>query len=281
MFFAGNEFIMEKKVAVITSVYKSDTYPFVKQAIESLINQTYTNIDIFIQVDGWVPDDVNQLLIGYGFHNNIHVYFHRENKGLAARLNNSIDHVVRLGIYDYVARMDTDDISCSNRIKTQVDFLNSHENIDVVGSDVIEISGTGQTKFYKKMDSEHDMMKKMIIKKCPFNHPSVMFRVNVFEEGFRYNASLMNTQDYYLWVDLLFAGKRFSNINEPLLMFRVNDDFHTRRGLKKAINDLNARLYAFKKLNVTSLGNITHTLLLFFLRLSPSIVKKMAYKLLR
>ena len=75
MFFAGNEFIMEKKVAVITSVYKSDTYPFVKQAIESLINQTYTNIDIFIQVDGWVPDDVNQLLVGYGFHNNIHVYF--------------------------------------------------------------------------------------------------------------------------------------------------------------------------------------------------------------
>lgn len=274
---------MEKKVAVISSVYKSDTFTFLKQAIQSLLDQTYTNLDIFIQVDGWVPDDVNQLLIDYNNHEKIHVFFHDENKGLATRLNCSINHIVDLGCYDYIARMDADDISCSNRIQIQVDFLNKNKNVDVVGSDVIEISENGQELFYKKMDSDHDVLKKRIIKKCPFNHPSVMFRIDVFDEGFRYNSSLMNTQDYYLWVDLLFAGKRFSNINEPLLMFRVNKDFHTRRGLKKAMNDLNSRLYAFKKLNVVNFGNVVHTLFLFLflLRLSPSIVKKTAYKILR
>lgn len=56
---------------------------------------------------------------------------------------------------------------------------------------------------------EHEKIKKNVIKKCPFNHPSVMFRNLIFEEGFRYKDSLKNTQDYYLWVDLLAAGKRF------------------------------------------------------------------------
>ncbi|MDV5059493.1 glycosyl transferase, partial [Vibrio diabolicus] len=120
-----------------------------------------------------------------------------------------------------------------------------------------------------------------IIKRCPFNHPSVMFRMSVFEDGFRYKSELMNTQDYYLWVDLLAAGKNFANINEPLLMFRINESFHSRRGFKKAMNDLNSRIYAFKKLDVLNLSNIIHTISLFLLRIAPTSIKKWAYKTLR
>ncbi|MEM5533001.1 glycosyltransferase [Pseudoalteromonas arctica] len=266
-----------QKVAVIISVYKSDNVSFIDRAIKSILDQTYNNIEVFIQVDGVVSDKIKHLLIDYSKIGEVNVYFNDKNMGLATRLNNSIDTIVKLGGYNYIARMDADDISDLNRIETQVTFLNNNPDIDIVGSDVIEISELEVEMFYKKMDSSHHMLAQNIIKKCPFNHPSVMFRCDIFEEGFRYDSSLMNTQDYYLWVDLLSAGKRFANINKPLLKFRVNSEFHSRRGFKKAKNDFKSRIYAFKKLNVLSFSNVFHTITLFLLRLAPTSIKKWAY----
>jgi hypothetical protein len=132
------------------------------------------------------------------------------------------------------------------------------------------------------MAKTNEILVKNIIKKCPFNHPTVMFRTTVFlNSNVRYKAELMNTQDYYLWVDLVKAGYLFANINEPLLKFRIDENFHTRRGLKKAINDLKARFYAFKVLRNFSMSNLLHVTLLFALRISPATIKKIAYKKLR
>ncbi len=272
---------MKEKVAVILSVYKSDNSDYLEKSIQSLLEQTYDELDIFIKVDGWVSDDIYQLLESLSCHNKIRVFFHDDNKGLATRLNELIDLVIDLGGYSYIARMDADDISCRKRIEVQVEFLNVNKDIDVVGSDVIEITDKGESVFYKKMDADHELMMQKIIKRCPFNHPSVMFRIDVFIQGFRYDSTLMNTQDYYLWVDLLSSGKKFANINQPLLYFRVNSSFHSRRGFNKAMNDMKSRIYAFKKLNVVNYSNLIHVFLLFFLRISPSFVKKLAYRFCR
>lgn len=269
------------KVAVIMSVYKSDTEKNLKESVQSILMQSYSSIDIFIQVDGWVSDNICELLNEYNENSNISIFFNENNEGLATRLNDSINKAIQVGGYDYIARMDADDICHPDRFKKQVEFLINNPDISVVGSDVQEISENGEDLFYKKMDASHDELARKIIKKCPFNHPSVMFRMSVFEEGFRYKSELMNTQDYYLWVDLLAAGKKFANINEPLLKFRINDSFHTRRGFKKAMNDLRSRIYAFKKLDVLTLNNVIHTTSLFLLRIAPTSVKKWAYKNLR
>jgi hypothetical protein len=94
-------------------------------------------------------------------------------------------------------------------------------------------------------------------------------------------SSLKNTQDYYLWVDLVKDGCLFANINETLLKFRIDENFHQRRGLKKAMNDLKSRLYSFKILKNYSISNVLHVILLFILRVSPAWIKKLAYKKLR
>ncbi|MFM5622908.1 glycosyltransferase [Aeromonas veronii] len=269
------------RVAVIMSVYKSDTVMFLRQAIDSIIGQTYIHVDIFIQVDGLVSLELELLLSNYAHNERVFVFFHKENRGLATRLNNSIDNVLKIGIYNFIARMDADDVSAPNRIATQVNFLKKNPTIDVVGSDVIEIDRDGNHVFYKKMDSSHEVILKKIIKKCPFNHPSVLFRTSLFDEGLRYKDSLMNTQDYYLWVDLIAAGKKFSNINKPLLYFRIDENFHSRRGWQKAMNEFNSRLYAFNKLKVVNVANMIHVVMLFILRLSPSFIKKVVYKYFR
>ncbi|MFM5686604.1 glycosyltransferase [Aeromonas caviae] len=272
---------MNDRVAIAMSVYHSDPVDYVVHAIESIINQSYKNLDLYIQVDGELTCSAYELLSMYEHHSNIFIEYDDENKGLAYRLNQIIEKVVKHGGYKFIARMDADDISRYDRIEQQIGFFKENNNIDVVGSDVIEIDGKGRELFYKKMDSSHITILNKIIKRCPFNHPSVMFRISIFEEGFRYKSWLMNTQDYYLWVDLLAAGKHFSNINEPLVFFRVDGNFHYRRGWKKAVNDLNSRLYAFKKLNVVNLSNVIHVFMLFFLRLSPAFVKKTVYKYYR
>lgn len=271
-----------EKIAVAMSVYRSDKLGLLKQCVDSLINQTYENVCVYIMVDGPVEKQVEFYLAGLSNGEHFNVEFCEENCGLATRLNQIVDKVVAVGGYDYIARMDADDISAVTRFSKQVEFLTLNKNVSVVGSDMIEVNESGDKLFYKSMNSEHDDLYANIIRRCPLNHPSVMFRTEIFHDPMiRYKPWLKNTQDYYLWVDLFDAGYRFANINEALLYFRIDGEFHSRRGLKKAVNDFNSRRYAFKVLRCYSFLNIIHTGLLFVLRVSPSFVKKIAYSKLR
>ena len=267
-----------KMIAVGMSVYKNDCPSALKDSIDSILNQSYRKFELFIEVDGTVPSGIKNVLSIFNDCNFVHINFNQNNLGLAHRMNEIISSVKEEFIF--FARMDADDIARNDRFIKQVQFLNSHPDIDIVGSDVIEFNNNNSDCFYKKMDSDHESMINNVIKRCPFNHPSVMMRSSVFDVA-KYNSSLMNTQDYYLWVDLAVLGYKFSNINEPLLKFRVDENFHSRRGVKKALNDLRSRLYAMKHLRLFTLRNVIHTFALFFLRMSPSYIKKIAYKKLR
>ncbi|EAS44646.1 glycosyl transferase [Photobacterium profundum] len=273
---------ISNKIAVAMSIYKSDSVNFVEASIDSILHQSYSSFDLFIEVDGEVSNELKKLLIRYSCFSNVFINFNVTNLGLAYRLNEIIEKVILKNCYTFLARMDADDISVTKRFEKQVQFLLDNPDISVVGSDVVEITNDGVEIFYKKMASKHEDLSRNIIRKCPFNHPTVMFNLRVFnEDGYRYKSELKNTQDFYLWVDLLSGGKRFANINEPLLKFRIDADFHHRRGFNKAVNDFNSRLYAFKKLNVLTVRNIFHTGLLFILRISPAFIKSLAYKYMR
>lgn len=270
------------KIAVALSVYKNDSVKYLRQAVNSILNQTVRGFDLFIQVDGSVELDMEETLKLYNKLDNVFVFFHTDNLGLATRLNNTIDHIIDNNLYRYFARMDADDISREDRFDCQLLFLKKNTDVGIVGSDVIEINEIGHDVFYKKMQALHSQLVTNIIKRCPVNHPSVMIDLNVFRKtGLRYDCRLKNTQDYYLWIDFIAAGVVFANINEPLLKFRVDSNFHSRRGVKKAVNDLKSRLYAFNKLDVLTISNMLHTFSLFILRLSPSYIKKLAYRKLR
>jgi glycosyltransferase involved in cell wall biosynthesis len=274
--------INSPKVAVAMSVYKADRFIFLQSAIKSLISQTYNDVTIYIAVDGYIELDVREYLNELNKRKNFIIIFNQENKGLATRLNQLIDLILSSDTFDFIARMDADDICMENRIEEQVNFFNSNDEISVIGSDVIEIDEDGVERFYKKMMSNHSNIVNNLIKKCPVNHPTVMFRVDVFKiRENRYKEELLNTQDYYLWVDLLSQNMKFANINKPLLHFRIDHLFHQRRGLMKAKNDFMARVYAMRKLNMFSISNIFNTFLLFGLRVSPAFLKKLAYRYLR
>ena len=272
------------KIAVAMSVYANDKPEILVECIDSIISQTYDDFVVFINVDGSVSNKVYQLLENYksSYPQIFEIDYCKENKGLAFQLNSIVDKVAASSSnFQFIARMDADDINDLNRFSKQVSFFLANPEVAVLGSSVDEFYADGSV-FYKSMPQQHDEIYKNIIKRCPFNHPTVMFNLATLSfEDLNYPSTLMNTQDYYLWVDLAKKGYRFANIDEPLLKFRVDNNFHKRRGLQKAKNDFMSRLYAIRELDMSTPSNWLHSFLLFFLRISPSWIKNLAYEKLR
>lgn len=193
-----------KKVAIIMSVYHSDRKVELESAVNSMLLQTYENIDIFLYRDGAVPSDIQCYLDSLSLNENINVIEDPINNGLANALNNLIDLIVNLNDYDYIARMDADDISRLERIERQVDFLNANNEIHVCGTSCREF-GASFALTEKHLPKTHDELRSFSITRCPFIHPSVMFRSQIFYSGIRYstNTSLLKIWhfglSYYIW----------------------------------------------------------------------------------
>lgn len=261
-------------------IYKNDKIDYLRSAINSTIKPHELNIHLYIFVDGPVSNDIKTYLNNIELNHNISIHYSSSNVGLAAGLNYLIDNKVPLERYEYIARMDADDINHEDRFQEQLRIFET-KNVDVVGCECIEIDENGSHLFYKNMPTTHDEIINQIIKRCPFIHPSVMFKSDVFKKGFRYNPNLKNTQDYYLWVDLASNGFKFYNISKPLIYFRTDQDFFKRRSTKKLINELKGRLIAMNSLNLYSTKNLLYIAGFLVLRLSPEFIAKFAYKKLR
>lgn len=272
---------INNKIAVVISVYKNDTVKNLKEALDSLTIQSYDNFDVFLMIDGPISDSLMSTVSEFSLRDNFFVYKEQSNRGLAFQLNKAISVILSYEVYSYIARMDADDISHKDRFLKQIRFFDSNPDVSVLGTSVVEF-GEMTNNYVKKMPTEHAKLLKNIIQKCPLNHPTVMFNIRkIRREDLKYNDRLMNTQDYYLWVDLLSKGYEFANLDDVLLDFRIDRNFHSRRGIKKAMNDFKSRNYAMKKLKIYTFRNMVHTILLFILRVSPSFVKKFAYNNLR
>jgi glycosyltransferase involved in cell wall biosynthesis len=124
----------EKKgqVAVILPVYKNDRDDYLNLAVESILNQTYKDFHLFIGVDGQVGESLTNYLKLEAQQSKVSVIWYKENRGLACVLNDMFDLCFENG-YEYIARMDADDISAPNRLEKQMKFLYFHTDIDVVG----------------------------------------------------------------------------------------------------------------------------------------------------
>ena len=132
--------------------------------------------------------------------------------------------------YDLVARMDTDDVAKPDRFEKQLKVFQLYPDIDVVGAWIDEFEGTlNQVVSVRKVPEKHEEIAEYARKRCPINHPVVIFRKSaVLTAGGYLHFPLF--EDYYLWVRMLMNGARFYNIQESLLLFRFSADMFKRRG---------------------------------------------------
>lgn len=274
-----NHVITNVNAVVAMSVYAGDRCDWVEQAVNSVLSQSYTSFRYFIIIDGDISDEILTFLIDKEKEESrLTIIRNSRNLGLSTCMNKAVEAAKDYSP-KYFFRMDSDDISFPERFAHQIQFLEENPKISILGSSLIEINEDGMQVGKRKLPVLNADIIKVLPKRCAINHPTVVLRFSIFQHGFRYKESLQNTQDYFFWADLAVKGFKFANLPEPLLSFRRVNDFYKRRGLSKSLNEFKARFYTMRVLKRYSTGNVLYAFLVLFLRLMPSKIVKLAYKI--
>lgn len=270
------------QVAILLAVHRDSNVDHLSEALSSLRAQTYSNIRIFVYCDGELDPEQESLLTSNLVTNHDILIRGSRPQGLPTGLNFLIDKAISYPEIRYLARMDSDDISLPNRIERQVEFLQQHFDVSLVGTWCIEFTEPSVPLFHKKLPTDDAAVKKFMLYRSPLVHPTVMFRRSVFDEGHRYNVKLTTMQDYDLWSRLLISGHRISNIPEFLLWYRMADGFFSRRtGSRRAMKEVMMRIQYAQRAGMLRPQNYLMYAAFFLLRISPVWIKRMSYMYLR
>ena len=211
--------------SILMTVYKKDNPSYVKEAINSILKQTFLTNDFVIVCDGPLTKELYDLLDEYKQNDIFNIIYLEKNIGLGAALKKGVTFCKN----ELIARMDDDDISLENRCEMEVKFLENNKDISIVGSHVYEFEGDiANIIREKKVPIEYKDICSFSKKRNPFNHSTVMFRKqDIIKVG---NYSEMRTnQDVDLWVRLLNQGYKGKNIDESLVYFRFDESTYSRR----------------------------------------------------
>ena len=215
------------KFSVLMSVYKKDIPEYLNQAIESVLNQTIKPSEIVIVVDGPVSIELKDILEKYkGEYDIFKIIYLKENQGLGDALRIGMKYCT----YNIVARMDSDDISVSNRFENQIREFETDKNLDIVGGQIYEfIDNKENIICSRNVPLENNDIYKYAKKRCPFNHMTVMFKKDSVLKCGGY-LHWYNNEDYYLWIRMIENNAKLKNIPEYLVNVRVGKEMYQRRG---------------------------------------------------
>lgn len=202
-------------VSIILPVYNAQKT--IKEALLSIVNQTYRNIEIIIINDG--SYDNSKSIIKSINDERICYYDNDGNKGIIYSLNRAIN----IAKGEYIARMDADDISLPLRVERQVSIMENNPQIAVCGCN-IELFGVTDNKKKSTLQMLNSNGLKSLLVKVPcFAHPTVMIRKSVLDENnLCYDQEYLHAEDYKLWIDMAKAGD-FYMIKEKLFKYRISN----------------------------------------------------------
>lgn len=272
-----------KKVAVIFPVYKNDKVSYVHLSLNSILEQTYkSEIAIYVGIDGHIGDELTSCLKDYEA-KGVKIQRFKENRGLACVLNDLLELAIKDG-YEYIARMDADDISLPDRLEKQMEFLKNNPDIDVVGGAIEEINEKGESRNKVIVyPSGPDACWSFFSKRNPHAHPAVLLRKRFFEKaGCKYRPEYRQNQDTMLWYDGMKNGTLHANIPDVVLKFRMTDALFKKRrnGWEFAKKQFKDRLMINRGLGY-GIGADIYGFAMFCLLISPAWIKKIAYRVFR
>lgn len=226
---------MTSKVATLMAVYFGDDPSLLKRALESTLQQkfrTFVDHRLYLLVNGQVPTTIHAVLDEYKERIH-HIGHHSVNLGLACALNTLI---ASLEDEAYVFRMDADDASHEDRYQKQLDYLEDHPDIDIVGTDIVEVDMPSGHKRQVRFSLNPEDAIRSLCKRVPVAHPTVCFRRHVLDVVKAYPDRGSN-EDIALWFICAKQGYRFGNVHLPLLEFTVSRNFWNRRSAKKSYSE--------------------------------------------
>lgn len=203
---------MSPMVSILMPVYKTSQY--LREAMDSMLSQTFTDFELIVLND-CSPDNAEEILDEYNDPRIVR-YLGEKNVGLANVLNVGM----QLAKGEYIARMDSDDLSTPNRLEVQVNFLEQHPDIDLCSCGMI-LFGAKDGKWVR--ESDPDKVRISALFYSPILHASSVWRKEAFEkEGLHFEQEMVPAEDYDLWCRALAKGLRMVNIPECMYLYRIH-----------------------------------------------------------
>ena len=270
------------KIAIIQSVYGNDKPEYLSLAINSILRQTYSDFKLYLGIDGPIGSELSEVIYQLT-DERIIVISNNENKGLANILNDLLEECVKHE-YEFIARMDSDDISCIDRLEKQINYMENHPDVDVLGGAINEIDENGNSlNHIVNYPCSSEECRKFFSMRNPVAHPTVLFRKRFFEIiGMFYPTNFARNEDTELWLQAYVHGAKIVNLPDVLLHFRVTDDMFKQRrnGHEFAKSQLMLRKIINKKLGYGIMSSI-YAYGMYYLMVAPCWLRKIAYKVLR
>lgn len=201
-------------ISVIMGAHRMDEYVY--PAIDSILNQKNIELELIVVANGSQHQLVKESL--------------QEHYAGEARLRiitsplGQLAHALNIGLsharYDYVARMDADDISHPDRLARQLDYLMQHD-LDLVGTSADLINSAGEKTGVRHSPTSNKINKTLVFQNA-FIHPSVLYKKQTIIDARGYNSGL-NSEDYDLWLRLRRQGAKWDNMQESLIDYRLHD----------------------------------------------------------
>jgi len=262
--------------SVLMSIYKNADPQFLQEAINSVLHQTLVPTEIVIIIDGKVPEDIETVLDKYKSKYNelFNIIQLEQNMGLALALRYGVLNCK----YDFIARMDPDDICREDRFEKEISKFIENDSISMVGSYVAEFyDDVNQIKSIRKVPLSFDEVKKFAKKRNPMNHMTVIFKKKAVLDCGNYKDFLSN-EDYHLWVRMIVNGYEIINIPEPLVYARSGLEMYKRRGgMKYAKRDYLLEKEFYNMRFITSYEMIINIVLRIPVRLIPNKLRELIY----
>lgn len=207
------------EISVIMSVGQVPI-DWLRQSLESILRQTFTNLEFIIICDTPTNKDIISLLNDYAAQDHRIVLIINEVKlGVAKSINKGLE--VAQG--KYIARMDADDISEKSRLEKQYAFMEANEDVVLLGSDVRFI---GQNAFLKLTDNiqydDRSIKAQMLLGNCVAQSSVLVRKKTLDENRLSYDESLNCCEDYRLWEQMMPLGK-FACLKEKLVRHRLSE----------------------------------------------------------
>ena len=222
--------------SVLMSVYYKERPEWLRESIESILNQTIMTNDFVIVKDGKLTKELNDIISEYykKYPDILNIIELENNVGLGPALAIGVKACKN----ELIARMDSDDISIKERCEKQLNKYKEDPELDIVGSSIAEfIDNTNNIQAYRILPETDEEIKEFARRRNPFGHPSVMLRKSKVLEAGNYRSYYL-VEDYDMWIRMIEHGAKCYNFQEILVFMRISEEFYKRRGGLKYLKSI-------------------------------------------
>ncbi len=198
-------------VSVLMSVRNGA--PWVREAVESALGQTASDLELIVIDDG--STDGTPTLLAAVTDSRLRV-----ERQPPAGLTRSLNRAIRLARSPLLARLDADDVALPQRLARQRRFLDAHPDVGLLGSGAREVDALGRDVAIVTPPADDAAIRRALIRRNPFVHSSVLMRKSVVEQVGGYDHDLAVAQDYDLWMRISRVT-RLANLPEALVVRRL------------------------------------------------------------